>query len=87
MVDVVDKLRGRLEGGLIPAAPIPFHADGRLHGGAQAAYLRYMSEQPIAGVAVWAHTGRGLLVDEETVIGRREESTTTRAPVTCAIAR
>src|ERR1051325_3595980 len=66
MVDVVNKLRARLEGGLIPAVPIPFQADGRLHGDAQSAYLRYMSEQPVAGVAVWAHTGRGLHVGEET---------------------
>lgn len=66
MVDVVHSLRARVEGGLVPAVPIPFDADGRLHGGAQAAYLRYMIEQPVAGVAVWAHTGRGLLVDERT---------------------
>jgi 4-hydroxy-tetrahydrodipicolinate synthase len=65
MVDAVNKLRARLEGGLLPAVPIPFHTDGRLHSAAQAAYLRYMSEQSVAGVAVWAHTGRGLLLDEE----------------------
>jgi len=68
MGDVVHNLRARFEGGLVPAVPIPFDADGRLHGGAQAAYLRYMSEQPVVGVAVWAHTGRGLLVDEQTAM-------------------
>ena len=59
-------LRRRLDGGLIPAVPVPFTSDGRVHARAQEAYLRYMSEQPIAGVAVWAHTGRGLKLDEET---------------------
>ncbi len=68
MADVVNKLRARLDGGLFPAVPIPFDSEGRLHAGAQAAYLRYMSEQPVAGVAVWAHTGRGLLVDETTAL-------------------
>ena len=62
----VDKLRARLEGGLIPAVPLPFDGDGRLHRGAQESYLQYMAEQPVAGVAVWAHTGRGLMLDDET---------------------
>ena len=61
-----DLLRARLDGGLIPAVPVPFHSDGRLHAGAHEAYLRYMAEQPIAGVAVWAHTGRGLMLTDET---------------------
>lgn len=66
MTDGADQLRARLEGGLIPAVPLPFDSDGRLHQGAHEAYLRYMAEQPVAGVAVWAHTGRGLMLDEET---------------------
>ena len=48
----------RLEWGLIPAVPVPFRghelADDALRG-----YARWMAGQPIAGVAVWAHTGRG----------------------------
>jgi 4-hydroxy-tetrahydrodipicolinate synthase len=59
-------LKAHLVGGLIPAVPVPFDADGRLHTGAQESYMRYMSTQPIAGVAVWAHTGRGLLLDDDT---------------------
>lgn len=33
---------------------------------AQRAYIRWMAAQPIGGVAVWAHTGRGLKLDDET---------------------
>jgi 4-hydroxy-tetrahydrodipicolinate synthase len=61
-----DQLRRSLVGGLIPATPIPFAADGKIHFQAHESYLRYMSTQSIAGVAVWAHTGRGLLLDQET---------------------
>lgn len=49
----------RLHGHLIPAVPVPFRgstvADDALE-----AYARWMAGQPVAGVAVWAHTGRGL---------------------------
>ena len=48
----------RLDGGLIPAVPVPFR--GRdLDEAAQRGYARWMAAQPVAGVAVWAHTGRG----------------------------
>ncbi len=60
------QIRTRLDGGLIPAVPVPFDREGRLHASGHDAYLRYMSEQPVAGVAVWAHTGRGLLLEKET---------------------
>jgi 4-hydroxy-tetrahydrodipicolinate synthase len=65
-VQRVDELRRSLTGQLIPATPVPFDANGRLHVEAHESYLRYMSTQSIAGVAVWAHTGRGLLIDKET---------------------
>ena len=43
---------------MIPAVPVPFR--GRtLAEEAQRAYARWMAAQPVAGVAVWAHTGRG----------------------------
>lgn len=48
----------RLDGGLIPAVPVPFHGTD-MAGDAQRVYARWMAGQPIAGVAVWAHTGRG----------------------------
>jgi 4-hydroxy-tetrahydrodipicolinate synthase len=44
---------------LIPAVPVPFRGD-RLAEDALAAYARWMAGQQVAGVAVWAHTGRGL---------------------------
>jgi 4-hydroxy-tetrahydrodipicolinate synthase len=48
----------RLDGGLIPAVPVPFR--GReIDASAQRSYARWMATQPVAGVAVWAHTGRG----------------------------
>jgi 4-hydroxy-tetrahydrodipicolinate synthase len=56
----------RLMGGLIPATPVPFGADGKLHEAGHLSYLRHMSTQPLVGVAVWAHTGRGLLLDQDT---------------------
>jgi 4-hydroxy-tetrahydrodipicolinate synthase len=43
-----------------------FDREGRFHQRAHEAYVAFMSSQPIAGAAVWAHTGRGLLLDAET---------------------
>jgi 4-hydroxy-tetrahydrodipicolinate synthase len=60
------ELQARLADGLIPAVPVPHDSNGRLHSGAQESYVRYLSTQPVAGVAVWAHTGRGLMLNEET---------------------
>jgi len=61
-----DQLRTTLTGGLIPAAPVMFDRDGHFHERAHEAYVEYMRTQPIAGVAVWAHTGRGLHLDAHT---------------------
>jgi 4-hydroxy-tetrahydrodipicolinate synthase len=48
----------RLSGGLVPAVPVPFR--GReIDAAAQRGYAGWMAAQPVAGVAVWAHTGRG----------------------------
>ena len=51
--------------GLIPAVPVPFKASGEIDGDAQERYVAWMSKQPVAGVAVWAHTGRGLRLSRE----------------------
>jgi 4-hydroxy-tetrahydrodipicolinate synthase len=51
-------LAARIRWGLIPAVPVPFRGD-RLDLEAQRGYARWMAAQPVAGVAVWAHTGRG----------------------------
>ena len=61
-----DQLKAALTGGLIPAAPVMFDANGAFHERAHKAYVAYMRTQPIAGVAVWAHTGRGLHLDANT---------------------
>jgi 4-hydroxy-tetrahydrodipicolinate synthase len=53
MTGLTDRLRG-----LIPAVPVPF-SGASLHAEAQGAYAKWMAAQPVAGVAVWAHTGRG----------------------------
>ena len=62
----LDGLKAALTGGLIPAMPVMFDREGRFHQRAHEAYVAFMSSQPIAGAAVWAHTGRGLLLDDET---------------------
>jgi 4-hydroxy-tetrahydrodipicolinate synthase len=48
----------RLEWGLVPAVPVPFQGSN-LDEAAQRRYAQWMGRQPVAGVAVWAHTGRG----------------------------
>jgi len=55
---MVTDLSRRLEWGLVPAVPVPFRGEA-LDREAQRGYARWMARQPIAGVAVWAHTGRG----------------------------
>lgn len=59
-------LAARLEGTLIPAVPLPRRSNGEVHTEAQRAYTAWMATQDIGGVAVWAHTGRGLHLDDET---------------------
>jgi 4-hydroxy-tetrahydrodipicolinate synthase len=53
-------VKEKLAVGLIPAVPVMFDRAHRFHERAHASYVDYMHTQPIAGVAVWAHTGRGL---------------------------
>jgi len=57
---IVEQLKEKLAGGLIPAVPVMFDRAHQFHERAHASYVDYMRLQPIAGVAVWAHTGRGL---------------------------
>jgi 4-hydroxy-tetrahydrodipicolinate synthase len=49
----------RLHGHLIPAVPVPFRGT-TLAEDALEAYAHWMAGQPVPGVAIWAHTGRGL---------------------------
>ena len=59
----------RLEGGLVPAVPVPFRGKA-IAADAQHVYARWMATQDVAGVAVWAHTGRGphLSADQRRVV-------------------
>jgi len=54
----VTGIASRIEWGLIPAVPVPFRGND-LDAAAQRAYAHWMATHPVAGVAVWAHTGRG----------------------------
>jgi 4-hydroxy-tetrahydrodipicolinate synthase len=56
-----DQVRGKL----IAAVPVPFDGAGRIHRAAQARYVAHLAGRPVGGVAVWAHTGRGLWLSEE----------------------
>ena len=56
-MSALSALSARLSG-LIPAVPVPFRVR-ELAVAAQRTYARWMAGQPVAGVAVWAHTGRG----------------------------
>ena len=55
-----------LDGTLIPAVPVPRRSTGEVHDDAQLRYAAWMAKQPVGGVAVWAHTGRGLHLDAAT---------------------
>nr|MBA2626860.1 dihydrodipicolinate synthase family protein [Gemmatimonadales bacterium] len=58
MTEAGSLMADRLRGGLIPAVPVPFRG-GTLDEAAQRQYAAWMAAQSVAGVAVWAHTGRG----------------------------
>jgi 4-hydroxy-tetrahydrodipicolinate synthase len=62
---IVNECRSRLRHGLIPAVPVFFSASGQIDSKAQEQYVEFMAGQSIAGVAVWAHTGRGLRMNRE----------------------
>ena len=64
-----EQVRRRLDKGLVPAVPVPFSSGAVIDLAAQERYIAYMKAQPIAGVAVWAHTGRGLRLSREQRLG------------------
>ena len=66
MTHTLAELKTALAGGLIPAMPVTFDREGGFHPAAHESYVSFMSSQPIAGAAVWAHTGRGLLLEDAT---------------------
>lgn len=68
-MSAMSSLGERLQWGLVPAVPVPFRGDA-LDEAAQRGYAAWMSRQPVAGVAVWAHTGRGphLSADQRRIV-------------------
>jgi 4-hydroxy-tetrahydrodipicolinate synthase len=58
-------LLDRWRGSVIPAVPVPFNAAGEIDWELHDVYVGWMKQQPIGGVAVWAHTGRGLHLSRE----------------------
>jgi 4-hydroxy-tetrahydrodipicolinate synthase len=50
----------QLAGRLFPAVPVPFRRDGSIHEAALKRYASWMAKEAVGGVAIWAHTGRGL---------------------------
>src|SRR5437870_1867095 len=61
----VPELRERLRWQVIPAVPTPFTNSGVIHTDGLQRYVAYMQNESPGGIAVWAHTGRGLLLSEE----------------------
>jgi 4-hydroxy-tetrahydrodipicolinate synthase len=61
----VSECHRSLHRGLIPAVPVPFGPSGQIDQAAQKRYIACVAGQPVSGVAVWAHTGRGLLLSHE----------------------
>ncbi len=75
MQAAADRIRLRLEHGLVPAVPVPFRGRA-LDADALAGYARWMAARPVAGVAVNVHTGRGRHLSEP---ARRQVLSTWRA--------
>ncbi len=61
-------LADQLRGTVIPAVPVPFDSDGEIDRELHDEYVRWMAKQPIGGVAVWSHTGRGLHLRPEQLL-------------------
>jgi 4-hydroxy-tetrahydrodipicolinate synthase len=53
-----------LRGAFLPAVPVPHGADGAPDWAAHERYVAWMARQPVSGVAVWVHTGRGPYLDD-----------------------
>src|SRR5213075_2454992 len=60
-----NEIRSALHHHLIPALPVPFTSERIIHHDSQVRMAEYLGSSSIGGVAVWAHTGRGLLLTED----------------------
>jgi len=58
------RIEERLQGALIPAVPVPLREGRELDLQGAERLAAYIARADVAGVAVWAHTGRGLLLEE-----------------------
>jgi 4-hydroxy-tetrahydrodipicolinate synthase len=58
-------IRDKLYRQLIPALPVPFTLERIIHQDSNVRMAEYMQSMQIGGVAVWAHTGRGLLLTKD----------------------
>ena len=77
-----------LDRSLYPAVPVTFRQDGSIDWEAQKTYARWMATQPISGVALWAHTGRGLLLssqDRKAVFQVWREALGTNKQIICGV--
>jgi len=59
------EIRDGIKNSIIPAVPVPFNEDGSINDKSQKSYVKWMDQQPINCVALWAHTGRGLFLSKE----------------------
>jgi 4-hydroxy-tetrahydrodipicolinate synthase len=80
-------LAERMQHEVVPAVPVPYDSNGRMNAIATRRYARWMAQQPVGGVAVWAHTGRGLLLSDaerrQTLALWREQMDET--PIICGV--
>ena len=57
-------MQTRIRNGFFPAVPVPMAYSGVVDDTAELSYIKWMTSHDITGVAVWAHTGRGLWLDD-----------------------
>ncbi|UWE11114.1 dihydrodipicolinate synthase family protein [Actinacidiphila bryophytorum] len=62
---MAEELIERLRGTALPAVLTPMRDDGTIDFDALDGYAARIAARPIGGVAVWAHTGRGLYLGED----------------------
>ncbi|GAA4896720.1 dihydrodipicolinate synthase family protein [Streptomyces coeruleoprunus] len=62
--NLTETLAARLRGTVLPAVVTPMDARGVVDHGALRGYTERIAAGPVGGVAVWAHTGRGLYLSD-----------------------
>lgn len=80
-------VREAITDAVVPAVPVPFDRRGHYRRDWQRTYVQWMAAQDVGAVAIWAHTGRGLLIDDD-VRGEVLEAwsgTDRQLPVVCGV--